>query len=702
MIEGVRTIGDVALQRNPSIVEALVQEEEVPQGQKKHVVFLNLRLDPPELSVDLKPLDHQVLAEVLWVGNAASNRDQDRLTTGNVKYNTNANAEYLVSQTVPNLLGALGEGELRQKLEKLHQAIYLDLGKKSDVFPKGGDAQYLRYSQMWDLAKLGLAKLELIENKKDREELGSLCEDRGLEFLARSFLQEYARIKGKAKAAVQLVSKVVETWVLKQLDLKRSEVALYTIKLDGELLASHPDYAAYLEKTLVNEAFKEDLEGVCHTCGREGEITADMTRFKLLKFYITDKPGFASGFHGEGFLCNYALCRKCYRSLLVGERFVENNLRTRLAHNTVYVIPVFHLPSVQPTAATLERWAKYLQKRLAATQTLKQWQKFEKELKDYQEFENAKASFVLNMLFASKAQGAVKVDNLIQDVPPSRLDRLDEVRNQVRDAAKAFLGDSNEWDLSLGRIFYLFPIHVQQKQAQTRPFLEFLNTLLTERSVRTNLLIPQLLETASVHYFERYSAYVQDRSSQNQQSVDRALIIFLLQSQLLLLYLKELGQLESSTQGGKTMGIEREALDDTLMAYLQELGLDRGQKALFLLGYLIGQIGSTREQRESGKPILNKVYFQGMDQGKVIRLANDVYEKLRQYRIANYNEAVYAAMKTLLDQEHAALSSPQENTYWLLSGYAYATWQAIRHGKTKQEVPQADTEGVNANGGVKI
>lgn len=150
------------------------------------------------------------------------------------------------------------------------------------------------------------------------------------------------------------------------------------------------------------------------------------------------------------------------------------------------------------------------------------------------------------------------------------------------------------------------------------------------------------------------------------------------------------------------MEIEHEALDDTLTAYLQELGLDLGRRALFLLGYLIGQIGSTREQRESGKPILNKVHFQGMDQGKVMRLANEVYEKLRQYKIADYNEAVYAAMKTLLDQEHAALSSPQENTYWLLSGYAYATWQAIRHGKTKQEVLQADTEGVNANGGVKI
>lgn len=65
MIEGVRIIGDAVLQRNPSIVEALIQEEEAPQGQRRYVIFLNLSPDQLRLEVDLKPLNHQVLAEVL-------------------------------------------------------------------------------------------------------------------------------------------------------------------------------------------------------------------------------------------------------------------------------------------------------------------------------------------------------------------------------------------------------------------------------------------------------------------------------------------------------------------------------------------------------------------------------------------------------------------------------------------------------------
>jgi CRISPR-associated protein Csh1 len=121
------------------------------------------------------------------------------------------------------------------------------------------------------------------------------------------------------------------------------------------------------------------------------------------------------------------------------------------------------------------------------------------------------------------------------------------------------------------------------------------------------------------------------------------------------------------------------------------LELAGARRGLFLLGVLIGRIGSTPEQRGSGKPILNKVHFQGMDRLKVMRLANEVYEKLRQYKIADYYEGLYAAMKAHLDRALGELGSPQENVYWVLSGYAYATWGAIRAGQLKRQ-PEGEVE----------
>ena len=142
----------------------------------------------------------------------------------------------------------------------------------------------------------------------------------------------------------------------------------------------------------------------------------------------------------------------------------------------------------------------------------------------------------------------------------------------------------------------------------------------------------------------------------------------------------------TETMAGQAAKIERELVDEGLRAWMDGVGLTGARRGLFLLGVLIGKIGSTREQRESGKPILNKLHFQGMDWLKVMRLANEVYEKLRQYKIADYNEGLYGVMKAHLDRgvSKNELGSPQENVYWVLAGYAYETQRAIRTGRLKK------------------
>jgi CRISPR-associated protein Csh1 len=704
LLEGIKLIGKAELQRKP-LVEALVDTQLLEQrGKAKNhtlIATLNIYLDPPELVVDAREIDEKALVEVLWVGNAAgSNSPQDRLTTNNLTY--------LASQTVPNLLNALPDGDLKVLLQRVEDIAYVDLGEKVEVFPDGdGDQQYERYRWVWDLRKLGLGGdlLKLLP-KKDREEAEAICTQEGVTFLSREFLKEYARRKGKAVEAVKLTGKALQTWVAHKLGVKSSELKLYTLAVEGDLLVRHPAYCAYIERKLVDEAFESSAftKGVCHLCGSDGTVTADTTRFKLLKFYITDKLGFASGLCKKGFLRTYTLCKDCYRALLAGERFVENELRTRLGRSIVYVIPVFHVPEAQPDAQTLGSWAEYSKDRLAASETIKKWHEFQQKLERYQRHEAQKAFFVFNLLFATKGQAAVKIEKLIADVPPSRFDRLDEVRNRVGGWAIELLGADTygNWDLGLGNLFYLLPLRQRDRRPETRPYLELLDALLTGRPLSAQMLIPQFLETTRVHRFERYDQYVHTQP----KDCERGLVLHMLQSQLLLRYLNELGQLQGLKGGEISMGdplkeMEQGALEENLRAWMDGLELDSARRGLFLLGVLIGKIGTTREQRHSGKPILNKVHFQGMDCLKIARLANEVYEKLRQYKIAEYNESLYAAMKAHLDRSIEELGSPQENVYWVLSGYAYATWQAIRHGRgsplAEGEILRSKTKEVSAS-----
>jgi CRISPR-associated protein Csh1 len=712
MLEGVRVIGEAALERTP-LLEALVDkrllEQATQTGKEREgglIATLDIHLDPPRLVVDLNPIDEKSLVEVLWVENAAgsNNSPQDRLTTDN--------PTYLASQTVPNLLKALPkDGSLAVKLRTLREAAYIDLGEKGELFPNGGgDQQYERYRRVWDLHKLGLdpaSALDLLSRKGEREEAERLCAQEGVEFLSKEFLRAYARTKGSAKEAIRLVGQVLQNWVSKELDVKGSQIKLYTLALDGERLVRHPDYVQYIERKLVDEAFEgpEASKGVCHVCGTQGSITANTTRFDLLTFYNTDKPGFSGNILGRkkgGFLRNYTLCRECYQALLAGEQFLKNELHTRLGRSNVYVIPVFHVPEVLPDAQTLDKWAQYLKQRLAAAETIEGWHNFQQQLERYQRQEEGKAAFVLNLLFATKIRAAVKVDKLIVDVPPSRLDRIDDARRWVYDWAADHLGERNEWDLGLGRLFYLLPLRQRDRQVEAKPYLELLDALLTGRPLSARALIPLLLETAAIHRFERYQAHVHNRPN----DPERALVVHLLQAQLFLRYLKDFERLGAASrldEGGEMMieeiakMKEEELLDGDLRIWMDGLRLEGAQRGLFLLGVLIGQIGSTREQIDSRKPILNKVNFQGMDRPKIVRLANEVYEKLRQYKIADYKEGTYCVMRDYLDQplndNKNTFGSPQENVYWVLSGYAYATQQAIRAGRPKrQSEAEAETE----------
>ena len=66
-------------------------------------------------------------------------------------------------------------------------------------------------------------------------------------------------------------------------------------------------------------------------------------------------------------------------------------------------------------------------------------------------------------------------------------------------------------------------------------------------------------------------------------------------------------------------------------------------------------------------------------------MSNEIFEKLEQYRVLSYNEGIFSVMKLLLDKNRGQWSlTPQENVYYILSGYAYATWGAMR-GKGETE-----------------
>jgi len=251
--------------------------------------------------------------------------------------------------------------------------------------------------------------------------------------------------------------------------------------------------------------------------------------------------------------------------------------------------------------------------------------------------------------------------------------------------------------------------------------LEFYDALFTDKPVAYDFLIKQFVELAAIYRHGAICNYnIGRRNCQeekwNEQKRDMALVKAILNANLLLLYLKELTQLNGGLSMNEKIFIEiiqklqrdKESVSgikkkediksqlhryERLQRFIEEMGYSSLQIGLFLLGFLIGEIGKAQyDSSNKTKPILKKINYQGMDKGKILRLVNEVLEKLDQYKILPYNEVIYAEMKKLLDKNWQSWNiSNEEAVFFVLSGYAYSTYQAILKGEIKDE----ETDDIN-------
>ncbi|KXG75845.1 hypothetical protein AN618_17550 [Fervidicola ferrireducens] len=656
MIEAIKILGESMMKTAGSepFLSSLIDQVDAD----RYIVIFDFKTDDDiEIKIDTWGVDAEKLDKVKWVGNVKGNNPQDRLTTDNL--------QYLVSQSIPNLAANLPEGsDLKIKLQDFIDKFYYKIPGL-----KGFES---RYAYIWDLDKIGIKGQNLL-SKKNKEKIAALAES--YEFGSPEFYEAYVKKEGKAKDLASIVADFVGNWLEKQWDIPRKSIGLYTIRLDGQLLAEHPDYHKYLENRLVDDVFdEEEFVGQCHICQKSQEkLTKNFTRFRLLKFYINDKKGFASGLADRGFFKNYAVCKECYKHLLVGERTIENHFRSRLGEADVYLIPEFY-QNVDPEQLHVKEWAEYLKRKLQELNKFEAWQEFQDKISDDQLRKFGKDSYLLNFLFARRPPGSseVKVLRFIQDIPPHRLDELKNAMIQVRDLFGE--GEMHHFNLDYTQIYFLLPIRKVKNEPQIGIYLDILEALFKGHPLKLSLLTDLLMETVRVHAFEKYDAYVQKKNDKS-DSIDE-LDRFLIMAQFFIFYLKRLNMIKE-LRGGELELVAEKLVPEEIKSYWEKVGLSDPQKALFLLGYLIGEIGKKQYQEGKTKPIMNKLNYQGMTEGKIKVLSSEILDKLYQNKIWNFNERIYAAMKELLDKSLGKFNSAEENVYWILSGYAFSTARGI-------------------------
>lgn len=666
MIEAIKEIGRIRLKGNgdiSNVIDSLTLDLPTEiKGKKQHFVILNYDIFDKQVDVDFEEINEKTSQAYLWVGNGAGNNPQIYFTTDNVSY--------LISQTIPNLAEKTSKGSDLQKLMQLAiKEIFYDLKLSG------------RYRYILDIEKIRLA------------------EEGYLTKLLEKIKKETSDEKEIFRNILKDVEAKVISYIKSKTSLAQKDIGLYTLKINGKFMTDNKDYQELIANIKIDSLFDE-RKGACSSCNNVTYIT-DSPEFakagSALGYYSTDKIGFSSNLSGK-FNKNFVLCQGCYTNHLTGEVFVRNNLSSYIGGLRVYIVPKFILPT---ELKQLNKWAEYIQSSFNSVKSFDGLRSFEEKLDEYREFEDSKNNFVLNFLFYEPGQRNIKVLKLIKDTPPTRLDTLRKAANEVKDTGDRILGVSNQWSIDLQSIYYLIPLRKTKEdrgfRIEYKKILELYDVIFSGKSISYGFLIDQFVELAQVYRFEKFDAYNIGR----QQNPDLGLVYALLKANLLFLYLEKLNLLKL---GGDVMDYEGLRLDKEMEALLKEMKYNEAKTVLFLLGYLIGEIGNAqyRLSESHTKPILNKINFEGMNPNKLIRLTNEVFEKLNQYKVFSkkektrvpllvFNQGIFNEYKRLIDKEITNWQlSDHENVFYVLSGYAYTTHKALT--STSQNVSKDEAK----------
>jgi len=602
--------------------------------------LVTVSIDTSRSEIEVDPsfeLDRARAREILWLGNVKANDDQDRFVTGTLAY--------LISQTIPNVARSCFAPEnLKDALSALFPSHYRDFGERA--------GSHWRY--VLDLSRfgIGLDWLDLEQTPINK------CKDRCNKVA--SLLLEKSGVSMKAPA-------------------------LFALKLNGQLLSSHPGYHTYLFRRLVSQYFAGAEIGVCHLCGCRGPVTMKLKELRF-KAYITDKVNFAAGVRQEGFRKNYRLCQPCYESLLLGERFTGSQLRQNLLRTTSYVIPEFSRPE-HITQTGLRRAAQDTVKKIDDLKRIGSVSEFGSRIDRKQEF----YQLTIVMVDTGGMTSKWKVLELIPEVPPSRIDKVIESVSVAQSWAEKLFGERHfGWLGGLEDLPFLLPIGKSRDGWKVRPALAMAKHLILEEPPPLQSLIGGFLQVARARHYGSESFVAMDEEE-----------IYILRTLTFLRFLRELRLIQMT--GERATVVE---IDEPYANVLNELAFNVPQRAVFMLGVLLARVASEQYKasrpspsgteavlgrgdngRSTGgsKPVLEKVNYHGMSLMRVRQFSVDIFDKLRQYRRLTDSERDWTTAKLLLEAEATRWPlSDQDNVYYLLTGYAYETRLIMTSGKSKQ------------------
>ena len=644
MQEGIIQIGKI-LMEGSSVLDNLISYVS-PKIKEKQLHVLKFKFSSLDNSVKLDPyeeMSEESSKKYLFIGSASGANSKQW-------YGTTTNDFYHLSETIANLSEMDFGQELNKKIRSIKENNFIDLG---DDFKSNKNRYVFNFENL---------------NKSN---------------WSQNILKDLINIENEKKTKENLKKEILrafDEYLNENYSLKRKDIGLYIIYIDDKPLCEFEEYktAIIKEKEGSKKTKKSKKLGKCYYCGSDENLRDDI--IIEIKSYTTNLEGFGSGASKKNYKKNMILCQDCLNAYLSGEKFIKNNLKTSIAKFSFYVYPHF-IVGESLNKDFLKNECEKIGDNFNTIVNYKEIERLDKVINEeisYNEQEDY-TYYSLNLLFYKQNQKATKIQRLIKDINPIMIKKIAENEFNCEKQFLAYYNGKEQFlKIDLKAMYFLIPIRLDNKSdaTQFRSLLSLYDCIFTNKAINKDYIIKNINSCLKVIYYDEKGFNISNSASDSKAN-NLNFINTAIRGNMLIKFLMLMGNIK----GGQGMDVTNLKVDEQLKQYIKDMEYTEEETTLFLLGVLMGNIGTAqynRNRESARKPILNKINFGGIDKAKLQRLSNDIFGKLDQEKILKNNEIVFQQHKELLDKNFKKWSlNKNENLFYILSGYSYASMKAI-------------------------
>lgn len=460
---------------------------------------------------------------------------------------------------------------------------------------------------------------------------------------------------------------------------------------DGEeiILSQHSNYLKLIKrinklevKIETSKSASNKRKNYCYICGKpkndvSAEYTKQLSRTGINKIFITENSNSSYEFDKNRQTQSYSMCGQCFNDLKSGEKKIQEEYEMQLARERTFILPEGYLQDFDYT-----NFLK-LKKQIDAVFHPKEFEKFSTHVEEEADL-IGQNNYSINFVVYRTDGNSVTILQTIEDINNKNFSEILKIFKKNNEKQERLI-ENNALNFGFHSVYRMIPVKTSKDgtQQNIKRVLSLYSALFKLETVKTKVLFEYACEALEKGVSQLRSSKI--RNYQNlgispKTQIDYFIKKIIMSYIALIQSLQDLHMTEKKvfnkhTERGEIMAEnEKVYLTDETEIFLRENGFSKGAKSLFYLGCLLGKVGSAQYMKKhKSKPILNKIIFQGMNRRDILRLYNELVEKLRQYRIVNYSNEL---LMQKFHENFGAVEkdwqlSDHENIFYLMSGYSF-------------------------------